>query len=102
MSQPEIMISLRDNGNVIDGDTINLIINGELILFHHVLTADLVNVNVTLNSGTNTVVIIAVNMGSSPPNTVEVRVSDVVVGNPIQVSDNLETGDQRSFIITVP
>jgi hypothetical protein len=102
VSQTEIMISLRDNGNMIDDDVVTLTINGQLILFHYTLTADLFNVIVNLEPGENTVTLIAVSMGSSPPNTVELRVSHVVSGSPIQVSDELETGDQVSFIITAP
>jgi hypothetical protein len=59
-------------------------------------------VSVKLNSGENTVTVVALNEGDSPPNTVEVTVSNVVQGDSVQVSQGLATGQSASFTIFAP
>lgn len=101
VSQREITISVRDNA-AIDGDIIDLTVNGAKVLSNYTLTSSPHAVAVTLNSGRNTVVVTALNEGSRSPNTVEVRVSHVTVGNAVQVSRGLHTGESASFSIHAP
>ena len=101
VSQRDITISVRDNA-AIDGDIIDLTVNGVKVLSNYTLTSSPYPVAVTLNSGQNTVVVTALNEGSRSPNTVEVRVSHVTSGNAVQVSRGLHTGESVSFNIHAP
>lgn len=102
VSQPDVTITLRDNGNVIDGDRIDLFLNDEQILFNHTLTRAGDSIDVALDSGRNRLEIVALNEGSSSPNTVAVIISHVVDGPNIQVSDGLLTGEHESLEIKAP
>ena len=52
-----------------DGDTVSVILNGMVVLDHYELTPRRTTVKLPLNSGANTVVVVAHNEGSVPPNT---------------------------------
>ena len=101
VSQREITISVRDNASI-DGDVIDLYLNGEKILSSYTLTSSAYGVRVILRSGENEVVVVAKNEGDSSPNTVEVSVSHVVKGDSVQVSQGLKTGQRASFKIIAP
>jgi hypothetical protein len=101
VSQRNIVISVRDNA-AIDGDRIKLIVNGQVILPDITLGSDWYGVSVDLNPGENTVEVQALNEGYDSPNTVEVMVSHVVSGSPIQVSRGMYTGEIVSFKIHAP
>jgi hypothetical protein len=96
-----VTISVRDH-SAIDGDKIDLYVNGSKVLSNYTLTSSPHGVAVTLNSGDNKVKVTALNEGSSPPNTVEVRVSNVVRGSAVQISTGLSTGQSESFNIRAP
>lgn len=103
VNQAEVTLLVRDNGNLVDGDVIDLLVNGVLILDDFELTGEPFPVSFLLTQDRNTVTIIPVNLGSSSPNTVEVAISNVTAGRPIQVSSGLEMGQSESFtIILVP
>lgn len=101
VSQRDITISVRDHASI-DGDRIDLFVNGAKVLSNYTLTSSPYGVAVTLNSGENTVMVTALNEGSSSPNTVAVSVNHVVSGNPVQVSSGLSTGQSESFKIHAP
>jgi hypothetical protein len=101
VSQRDIQISVRDNA-AIDGDRIDLFVNGVKVLSNYTLTSSPYPVAVTLNSGENTVKVTALNEGKDSPNTVEVRVSHVTSGAAVQVSQGLRTGESASFTIHAP
>jgi hypothetical protein len=101
VSQRDITISVRDHASI-DGDRIDLFVNGAKVLSDYTLTSSSHSVAVTLNSGENSVMVTALNEGSSSPNTVEVSVSHVVSGNPVQVSTGLLTGQSEGFKIHAP
>lgn len=103
VNQAEVTLLVRDIGNLIDGDVIDLLVNGVLILDDFELTGEPSPVAFLLTQDRNTVTIIPVNLGSSSPNTVEVSISNVTAGRPVQVSSGLEMGESESFtIILVP
>lgn len=103
VNQAEVTLLVRDNGNLVDGDVIDLLVNGVLILDDFELTDEPFPISFLLTQDRNTVTIIPVNLGSSSPNTVEVAISNVTAGRPIQVSSGLEMGQSESFtIILVP
>ncbi len=97
----DITISVRDNA-LIDGDRIDLFVNGIKVLNNYTLTSSSYGVRVTLNTGQNIVTVTALNEGTSSPNTVEVSISNVTRGNPVQVSGGLSTGQSASFSIYAP
>ncbi len=101
VSQREVTISVRDNASI-DGDRIDLYLNGKKILSNYTLTSSQYGVNVILRSGENEVVVVALNEGDSSPNTVEVSVSHVVKGDTVQVAQGLKTGQSASFKIIAP
>jgi hypothetical protein len=101
VSQREVTISVRDNASI-DGDRIDLYLNGKKILSNYTLTSSQYGVNVILRSGENEVVVVALNEGDSSPNTVEVSVSHVVKGDTVQVSQGLKTGQSATFKIIAP
>ena len=101
VSQREITISVRDNASI-DGDIVDLYLNGAKILSNYTLTSSAYGVNVILKKGENEVTVVALNEGDSSPNTVEVSVSHVVKGDTVQVSQGLKTGQSASFKIIAP
>jgi len=102
VNQRNIELDLRDNGLEIDGDRIQLLLNGAIVLEDHTLTETGTIVNLDLKKGTNQVVIQALNEGYSSPNTVYVAISHVVEGPSEQVSDGLLTGEKAEFTIRAP
>ena len=101
VSQQNITISVRDNA-AIDGDRVDLFLNGEKILSNYTLTSSAYGVNVKLKSGENQVTVVALNEGDSSPNTVEVSISHVTKGDSVQVSQGLKTGQSASFMVVAP
>jgi len=101
VSQRNITISIRDSAEI-DGDRITIKVNGVVVLENYTITGSYKNVNVLLNPGENVVTVKALNEGSMSPNTVEVKVSHVVYGNPIQVSGGLYTNQVETFTIYSP
>ncbi len=102
VSQRNIALDLKDNGNVVDGDRIQVSLNGEIALEDYTLTGEGTIMSVDLKRGSNQVVILALNEGYSSPNTVEVAISHVVEGPSVQVSDGLLTGESAEFTIRAP
>jgi hypothetical protein len=83
----------------IDGDQIDLIVNGKYILNNFVIGPPPgKTVNVTLNKGSNSVIIHADNVGSIWPNTAAIVISNVVSGLPEQ-SWMLGLEEDASFTI---
>lgn len=101
VNKRKITIYLMDAKDV-DGDRVRLSVNGTTILSNYTLTGSYYAVEVSLNSGANTIVITALNTGSSGPNTVQISISNVAQGQSVQVSDDLETGQSVSLNITAP
>ncbi len=97
----DITISVRDHASI-DGDRIDLFVNGQKVLSNYTLTSSPYGVPVKLRSGDNEVTVTALNEGSSSPNTVEVSVSNVVRGSSVQVSTGLLTGQSEIFTIRAP
>ncbi len=63
-----LKISLYDNGDI-DGDTISLFYNRNLIAAHKLLTARAFTVTLPLDTTVNEISMFAENLGSIPPNT---------------------------------
>lgn len=101
VSQREVDLILRDNQSV-DGDRITILVNGEVVKEDLTMNGTGTTVPITLKSGPNTVEVLALNEGSSSPNTVEVSISDVVSGPSLQISNGLLTGEKDGFTVEAP
>lgn len=102
VNQTSTELVLYDYGSEIDGDRIQLSVNGDIVLEDHTLTEDGYVVQLDLEHGANKVVITALNEGSTSPNTVAISISNVSAGQSDQISSELETHQKESFIITAP
>ncbi len=62
--------------NLIDGDIISLNLNGEWVLESYALQKEKKVITLNLRGGENTLILHAINLGSSPPNTASITISD--------------------------
>jgi hypothetical protein len=98
----DIVITMIDNGLEIDGDTVDVILNGEIVLDNHVLIeAPGTDLALALESGVNLLEIFAVNEGGISPNTAQLLISNVIDGESDQ-QWRLTTGETGSLVITAP
>jgi hypothetical protein len=102
VSQSSTELILYDFGSAIDGDRIQLSVNGDIVLEDHALTEKEYVVQLDLEHGANKVVVTALNEGSTSPNTVAISIANVSAGQSDQISNGLETNQKESFIITAP
>jgi hypothetical protein len=101
VSQRDITLAVWDH-QLIDGDQIDLIVNGTYILSDHVLTRRPgTSANVTLNQGRNTVIVHADNVGSQQPNTATLEISNVTSGQSVQ-QWSVHMGQDASLVISAP
>lgn len=97
----QVTFTYRDP-QFVDGDVINIDINGTRVLDRYTLQGRYVSLPVTLQSGQNTVNVNAQNAGLTPPMVGEITISNVVDGSPVQVTRGLNQGETESFVITAP
>jgi len=105
VDQTDITLTVFDN-TVVDGDTIDLILNGVTLLNDYdLLGPPGLTLPVTLNSGNNNLVVFAVDEGGDPPgsnqNTAALQISNVISGNPDQ-NWQLSTGETATLTISAP
>ena len=97
-----IVVTLTDNGQLIDGDTVDLILGGALQVAGHVLVGGVGTAfPLALAGGDNLFEIRAVDEGSAPPNTALLQISDVVAGEASQ-QWRLAAGEVGRVTITAP
>ena len=98
-----ITASFIDNGSLEDDDRVKIILNGNVINSSLSLLQAGTNISLNLRSGVNTLIIEALNEGSHPPNTAQIRLdpSDVVDGEPIGEWE-LNTGEKAGLILHAP
>jgi hypothetical protein len=101
VSQRNISITVYDHG-AIDGDKIDLIVNGTYVLTDHVLDGPPGTTrNVTLNSGNNQIVVHADNTGDVGPNTATLEISHVTSGDASQVW-RVGLNEDASLVVEAP
>jgi hypothetical protein len=85
-----IKVSFYDNGDI-DGDSISVFLNNQLVLSHQGLTAKAINLFVELDSSRsiNEISMFAENLGSIPPNTALMVVSDGINRYEVYMSSSL-------------
>ena len=90
-SKDEISISLWDHGRE-DGDIVSIYLNGEPIVSKHFLTYGKKKVSFKLDaSRTNDLFLYAHNLGSAPPNTVSVELTDGSTSETIVLNSDLKS-----------
>jgi hypothetical protein len=100
VSVRRISITLTDDGALVDGDRVDVFLNGAKVIDNHTLVGGAGTVFVLdLLSGSNELRVTALNEGTSPPNTAQLKISDVASGAAVQ-SWQLLTGQSGSLVIS--
>ena len=93
-----VEVYCRDH-QYIDGDKVQIFVNGELIAASVTLHAGFQPILVTLQNGFNSIEFVALNQGSSGPNTAELRVLSEK-GEQLAIKEwNLLTGAKAELIV---
>ena len=85
----EIVIRVWDH-HLVDGDRINLVLNGKWVLENHTLTANKYEIKVTLPEGKSDLILYALNLGKYSPNTSAVEIWDGTKNHSLILESNLE------------
>jgi len=94
-----ISITLTDDGSLVDGDRVDVFLNGVKVIDNHTLAGGSGTVFfLDLRAGSNELRVVALNEGTSSPNTAQLRISNVTVGAAVQ-SWRLLTGESGSLAI---
>ena len=101
VSSRSVTLSLRDL-QLVDGDVVNVDVNGVRIVSQYVLGGRDVSFPVTLQGGANAITISAQSAGVTPPFVAGVTVSNVTSGPAVQQTRGLNAGESQSFTITAP
>jgi len=102
VSRRDVTVRLVDNGQEIDGDTVDLYLNGTAFSLGHVLAGgDGTTFPLDLRSGENVFEVYAVNEGSISPNTALLEIANVVEGVSSQ-EWRLAAGETGRLTITAP
>ncbi len=99
VSARSISITLTDDGSLVDGDRVDVYLNGVKVIVDHTLVGNTGTVfTLSLLSGSNELRVAALNEGTSSPNTAQLAISDVTVGEALQ-SWRLLTGESGSLVV---
>lgn len=100
VSRNAVTLTFWDHGQV-DGDIINIYLNGQLIKADLKLDGSRQSFPVTLMSGQNIFEVEAVNEGSVSPNTASVKISDVIAGKDTQIYQR-KSSQRASMFLKAP
>lgn len=91
-------VVLYDNGEV-DGDSVSLFYNGRLLLSHQRLSTKPINLNLALdeNLDTNELTMYAENLGTIPPNTALMIITDGEQRYEVRISSDLQKSGTIRF-----
>ena len=98
---PQITLTLRDP-QFVDGDVVNVDVNGVRVIGGYTLEGRHVSFPVTLNSGQNNIAINAQNEGVTAPMVAEISISNVTTGPAVQFTRGLRNQDTETMTITAP
>jgi hypothetical protein len=92
-------VDLYDNGDI-DGDSVSLFLNGKLLLSHKRLSdkAITLNLNAEKDKGENELIMYADNLGTIPPNTALMVVTDGSTRYEVRISSDLQKSGTIRFI----
>lgn len=93
-----VEVYCRDH-EYVDGDRVQIFVNGELVARNMTLDAGFQPVLVTLQDGFNSIEFVALNQGTSGPNTAELRVLSVKGEQLAKKEWNLLTGARAQLIV---
>ena len=93
-----IKIELYDNGDV-DGDSVSVFYNNEVVISHKKLTNQPLTLNLPIkNDGMNELVMYADNLGTIPPNTALLIVTDGKKRYEVRITSDLEKSGAIKFV----
>jgi hypothetical protein len=92
-----VVLKVWDNSEI-DGDTITIAFNGKIILENYGLVKSKKKLKIKLNPGENTLVVIANNLGSIPPNTAAVKLRNGFQSHFLLTSTTLRKNEQLKFV----
>jgi hypothetical protein len=100
ITQPTFRVDFYDNGEI-DGDSITVFFNGKIILLHKMLSDKAITLNLSLNNNLkeNIITMYADNLGTIPPNTALMIVTDGDKRYEVRMSSDTE---KSSSVIFVP
>ena len=93
-----VEVYCRDH-EYVDGDKVMIIVNGEVVAKSMSLDAGFQPVLVSLQDGFNSIEFVALNQGSSGPNTAELRVLNIKGEQIAKKEWNLLTGARAQLIV---
>ena len=76
-----------------DGDSISLYLNGQLLLEHYRVTKEPKEISIPLTQTENMVVMVAENLGSTPPNTAALTLIDGEVRKTVVLKSDMGTSE---------
>ena len=82
-----------------DGDRVSILVNDEVVVENITLTYEFRGINLKLKEGFNKIDFVALNQGSSGPNTAELRIYDDSENLLSANQWNLATGSTATLII---
>lgn len=99
IEQPTFKVDFYDNGEI-DGDSITVIYNGKIVLSHKMLSAKPITLNLSLDDNTkqNIITMYADNLGSIPPNTALMIVTDGDKRYEVRITSDTEKSGSVVFV----
>jgi hypothetical protein len=98
VENPSVKIELYDNGDI-DGDSVSLFYNGKVLLTHKKLTTQPITLELPVNNDDiNELVMYADNLGTIPPNTALMIVTDGAKRYEVRVTSDLKKSGTIRFV----
>jgi hypothetical protein len=98
VEHPTVKVDLYDNGDI-DGDSISVFLNDKLLLSHRRLSDKAITLNLDVtNDEVNELVMYAENLGSIPPNTALMVVTDGDKRYEVRISSDLQKSGAIRFV----
>lgn len=100
VSQPVIQIDLYDNGEI-DGDSISLFFNSKLLLAHQRLSEKPISLKIDVDNQDcpNELIMYADNLGTIPPNTALMIVTDGINRYEVRITSDLKRNGAVRFVL---
>lgn len=99
ITQPTFKVDFYDNG-VVDGDSITVFYNGKIVLSHKMLTTNPISLTLALDENVkeNIITMYADNLGSIPPNTALMIVTDGDKRYEVRIESDTEKSGSVVFV----
>lgn len=93
-----VTVSWKD-AQVVDGDRVDIIVNGEVVISNVTLLASYRSMRVDLGNGITKIEFLALNQGESGPNTADFRIEDANGQVLVHNQWNLNTGTKAHLLV---